>query len=129
MKSYNILGIDVNFSIDNPMELKNVIYIISFKGSDKKYIGQTSLSIYERTYGHIYQAIYQRHDVVDKAILKYKSIVVDIICKCKNAKEMDEKEAFYISTFNSQIPNGYNIKPGGSSSRLTDEQKAKIINH
>lgn len=46
------------------------------------------------------------------------------------AQELDKKEIYYISYFNSQVPFGYNLSAGGSQkqrTKLTDEQYESLI--
>lgn len=120
-----ILGINVNYKCEKSK--KNVIYIIHFIGTDKKYIGQTTLTLHERTYGHIYDAIKTNtNDIISKAIRKYKSIEVNILCECENIDELNEKEAYFIKHLNTLLPNGYNQKEGGCNSKASDELRAKF---
>lgn len=56
--------------------------------------------------------------IIDKAIKKYGAENFDycIIEEC-GVEELDEREQFYISAFNSLIPNGYNVSSGGNLRR------------
>ncbi len=120
-----ILGINVNYKCEKSKN--NIISLIQFVGTNKKYVGQTTLALHERTYGHIYDAVkFEANDVISKAIRKYKNICVDILCECKNIDELNEKEAYYIKQLNTLLPNGYNQKEGGRNSKTSDELKAKL---
>lgn len=121
----NILGIDVKYLCDKNESY--VIYIIHFVGTNKKYVGQTTLTLHERTYGHIYDAVkHNVNEVLSKAIRKYKSVEVDILCKCESIDELNTKEAFYINALNTLLPNGYNQKEGGNNSKASDELRARL---
>lgn len=54
----------------------------------------------------------------------YSAFEFSILKKCKN-KEMDFFEAFYIEKHDS-INNGYNILPGGSKSKRSEETRSRI---
>ena len=54
--------------------------------------------------------------LLHKAINKYKkeNFKVEILCECSDKLDLDAKERFYISLYNSQSPEiGYNIVEGG----------------
>lgn len=111
------------------------IYMIVNKLNNKKYIGQ-SRNIFKRWYEHYNEAIKDRDN--DNSVL-HAAIRVDgienfefhIIELCEVA-ELDEREKFYISLYETSIKNGgYNIADGGhvpdnvgeknSSSKLTEK--------
>lgn len=120
----NILGINTNFECES--SASNVIYKISFAGTDKVYIGQTTLALKSRIYGHIYDAIKNRNSPLRKAIRKYKELTVNILCECSTIDELNVHEKNYILQYNSVVPNGYNIEEGGNNSKLHSRTKASI---
>ncbi len=108
-----------------------IIYKI-ISPSNRIYIGQTRCSLEKRWKEHIEDAhrIYKNHcKVLNKAIRKYgnKNFVLEIIEECED-KDLDKKEMEYIEKYNSQIPNGMNIKLGGSSGKHHEITKEKISN-
>ena len=56
--------------------------------------------------------------MLNRSIRKYdgKNFKLEILEKCLN-EDLDKKEIEYIDKYNSQIPNGMNIKLGGSSGK------------
>jgi len=98
--------------------------------SGKCYIGQTTDSIKNRWRDHGYDAFDCKKDhckLLNKAIRKYGLHAFSLECvdTCTH-DELDTKEQFYIKSFNTMKPDGYNIKEGGSSSKHTNETKDKI---
>lgn len=94
---------------------KNMIGIYKFtnKINNKIYIGQ-SKNIETRYKRHLYDAKNGATTVFHAAIRKYgiENFSFEIVKECK-IEELDELEKFYISNFNSLIPNGYNMQTGG----------------
>lgn len=88
------------------------IYKIENLINHKIYIGQ-SIEIERRLQKHktIKDDLY-----IHRAIQKYgvKNFSFDIIQKCSQ-KQLDEKQIYWIQYYNSLIPNGYNMIPGGSN--------------
>lgn len=107
-----------------------IIYKIT-SPSNRIYIGQTISSIEKRWKEHIEDAhrSYKNHcKVLNKAIRKYghKNFILEIIEECRD-EDLDIKEIEYINKYNSQIPNGMNIKLGdGNSGKHHETTKEKI---
>lgn len=87
------------------------IYKIENKINGKIYIGQ-SIGIEHRWQKHL-----AANDdfVIHKALKKYgkENFDFSIIEEC-NSLELDNKEKYWIDYYNSLVPNGYNMIPGGS---------------
>lgn len=81
--------------------------------SGSSYIGQTTRSLAERA-GHNGKN-YKGCDVFYSAIKKYgfENFDVCILAEVKK-DQLDEQEKRYIQIFNTLVPNGYNISPGGA---------------
>lgn len=108
-----------------------IIYKIT-SPSNRIYIGQTIGCIEQRWKEHLEDAhrSYKNHcKVLNKAIRKYgdKNFTLEIVEECRN-EDLDLKEIEYIEKYNSQIPNGMNIKLGGSSGKHHESTKKKISN-
>lgn len=108
-----------------------IIYKI-ISPSNKIYIGQTISSLEKRWKEHLEDAhrSYKNHcKVLNKAIKKYgdKNFIIEIIEECKD-EELDIKEIEYIQKYNSQVPNGMNIKLGGSNGKHHEITKKQISN-
>lgn len=97
------------------------IYRFINKNNNKSYIGQ-SINIDERRKKHIASSYYPQSNTYNtafhKAIRKYgvDSFDFEILTVCK-AEELDSLEKYYISKYNSIVPNGYNMTPGGENAR------------
>lgn len=87
------------------------IYKIENKINGKIYIGQ-SIGIEHRWQKHL-----AANDdfIIHKALKKYgkENFDFSIIEEC-NSLELDNKEKYWIDYYNSLVPNGYNMIPGGS---------------
>lgn len=90
-----------------------IIYKITNKTNGKVYIGQTCRNLQDRMSEHI------RHDtiVIDKAIRKYgiDNFTVEQIDTANDVDELNQKEQFWVSHYNSMVPNGYNQCIGGGN--------------
>lgn len=85
------------------------IYKISNDINDKIYIGQTN-NVKRRFTEHCQK---NENSIIHKAIVKYgkEHFKIEILGYFEN---YNEKEEYYIKFFNSIIPNGYNVLPGGN---------------
>ena len=92
-----------------------IIYKIKNKLNGKIYIGQTQRTLKERMIEHCKnsQLLY-----IDRAIKKYgiQNFIVEVIEKCNNIDELNEREQFWIKYLNCKFPNGYNLTDGGKGS-------------
>lgn len=96
--------------------MKGYIYIIRNICNDKVYIGQTSRTIEARWQQHKQAA--KRGDnygiVLYNAMRKY-GINNFYISKVEevNLDQINERQIYWIKFYNSQVPNGYNVRSGG----------------
>ena len=87
------------------------IYKITNKSTGRAYIGQ-SVNIANRWRQHR-----QTNELyIDRSIQKYgvNAFIWEIIEEC-SVEQLDERESYWINTLNTFVPNGYNIKDGGSN--------------
>lgn len=98
-----------------------LIYRIYFQNG-KSYIGQTIQPINKRMQQHK-----TKKDCVAlyNAIQKYPNFEYEILLETNNCM-LDYYEILFINLFNSIIPNGYNIRSGGSSGLFTEITKEKM---
>jgi group I intron endonuclease len=106
-----------------------IIYKIT-SPSGKIYIGQTIQCLDKRWKQHVDAArrVYKDNcKVLNKSIRKYgdKHFKIEILEECLD-NDLDTKEIEYIEKFNSVIPNGMNIKLGGSNGKHHQTTKDKI---
>lgn len=95
------------------------IYIIKNTNNNKVYIGQTSRTIQARWNQHINAALRGEEQgiILYNAMRKYgiESFYIAKLEECDIA-QLDEREIYWISYYNSITPNGYNIRAGGDDS-------------
>ena len=93
------------------------IYKITNKINNKIYIGKVyNRSVIERFKRHCNDAKPDARSSVDRAIYKYgkENFIVEVIDKVNSLDELDNKEKFWISKYNSIDKNiGYNLTLGG----------------
>jgi group I intron endonuclease len=107
-----------------------IIYKITNKINGKIYVGQTTRSIHVRWKEHCKDK--RACKALFLAIGKYgkENFEISVIEICHDIEEMNEKESFYISSLNSLVPNGYNLRSGGLNSLMSNESKIKMsISH
>ena len=92
--------------------MKKDIYIIKNKINDKVYIGQADFA-WKRWGSHLRDAHSKPKTVIDKAIQKYGEEKFWYELLEKQIQNYDEKEVYWIKKYDSQVPNGYNVAPGG----------------
>jgi group I intron endonuclease len=93
-----------------------VIYKVENLINGKLYIGKTSLSLDIRKSQHLKDASKNiSKTTFHKAIRKYgkENFKFSIIRFCFSNEELNEKERYYIKKYNTMVPNGYNLTPGG----------------
>lgn len=98
------------------------IYLITNNVNGKKYVGQTRTTIEHRFAQHksdskkynfpLYRS-FNKYGIDSFSINELQKIEHED--KNKLIEKLNESEIFYISSFNSKIPNGYNIVDGGNS--------------
>lgn len=98
--------------------MKKDIYIIKNTVNDKVYIGQAA-NTEERWKSHIYNARYENKYSIDKQVIHramakygYENFYYEILES--QIENYDEREQFWIKEYNSLVPNGYNVSPGGN---------------
>lgn len=98
--------------------LTKSIYKIENLNNGKIYIGQ-SIHPHRRLIEHMYMARHHLDDLpVHLAIAKYKEEAFSFSVLEENVENYNEREAYWINYYNSQVPNGYNILPGGQTSPI-----------
>lgn len=115
----------------------SIIYCYTNILNGKKYVGQT-INPEQRKQAHKSEAFNEKapqyNSPFHRAIRKYglENFNYEILAEVENPKELDDLEIYYIKFFNTQIHNGYNIKPGGEggSYPCSPEAKEKLMwNH
>ena len=101
-------------------DIYGIIYLITNKINNKKYVGQTINSLEKRWKTHIYDAKTKRTNMpLHHAMNKHgiENFIVEEIDRAYNRKELNEKEQHYIQLYNTLIKNnqGYNLDLGGNN--------------
>ena len=104
------------------------IYKITTSCSEKVYIGQTIRTIEKRWQEHLNA----RNDENKKSLHLYlamnkygvETFSIEKIDEASSQEELDEKEIYWISFYNS-IENGYNMAPGGVGTNIFKSEKVK----
>jgi group I intron endonuclease len=104
------------------------VYLVTNKINGKRYIGQSKCDdiqtrwashrkMLKDSIGRYLLAAYHKYGI--------NSFKFQIICICFD-ECCDELEEQYIKKFNTLVPNGYNLKTGGKSSKHSEETKQLI---
>lgn len=128
-KEFNGVKVDFHMSEKECTET-SLIYIIKFDNG-LYYVGQTQcyLGLINRIRNHCESAIKKRkgcNTLKANIINKFRHFSVFILRKCRDMKELDEMEMFYISILKRKL---VNIESGGHENKiLSVEHKEKIKN-
>jgi rubrerythrin len=114
-----------------------IVYKITNLINNKVYIGQTVRTFNLRYRGrgvgaervlNMLSADSSKHinEHLYNSMMKYgvENFKVEIICKCKDTDELNEKEKYYIELYDSTNWNkGYNVQVGGDNKRWTTKKR------
>lgn len=109
------------------------IYVIKNKETGKLYIGQTIQDVDKRFKQHLRLCKTNKYQYIYKAISKYGSSAFSYEVLEQGITDYDtlnEREEYYINKFNTIVPNGYNLCPGGNKWRRKpklDEQQQLTV--
>ena len=96
--------------------MKGYIYIIKNTCNEKVYIGQTSRTIQDRWKQHKASALRGEEQgiILYNAMRKYgiDKFYISQLEEC-DLEQINEREIYWIQYYNSQSPNGYNVRVGG----------------
>lgn len=103
------------------------IYKITNLINGKNYIGQTIFSLKHRFRKHKNENTGRM--AIAKAIKKYgvENFRIEELELCQSQDELNEAECKWIEFYQSQAPNGYNIRGGGGAhGKMAESSKAKL---
>jgi group I intron endonuclease len=103
------------------------IYKITNLINGKNYIGQTIHSLEQRFRKHKNQT--RGNMIIAVAIKKYgvENFRIEELEICESQSELNEAECKWIEFYQSQSPNGYNIRGGGGAhGKMAESSKAKL---
>ena len=94
-------------------ERYGVIYLITNKIDNNKYVGQTTKSIEKRFNEHCFKS--SGCTYLSRAIQKHgkENFIIEEIDYANSREELDEKEFYWIKNLDTRAPKGYNIREGG----------------
>ena len=103
------------------MEKIGYVYLTTNLVNGKQYVGQHLHDDFDVKYkgsGHY----------IKKAFDKYgwNNFDCKVICWCSTQTQLNEAEDNYIKLLNTMVPNGYNLKGGGSHGKYSYESRKKI---
>jgi group I intron endonuclease len=104
------------------------IYKITNKINGKIYIGQTTKTIKQRWYEHLYTNPTRKY-ILHKSMDKHgrDNFEIEELAVAFNAEELDRLEVQFINELNTLDPNGYNLELGGNKyKKLSQSIKDKI---
>lgn len=106
------------------MNRKYIIYIHTFKSTNKSYIGYTSLTIEKRLNKHVLNCKAGHDSKFYRAIKKYGIADLDskVLCECKNKEDAIQKEIEMIKNFDT-FQNGLNETIGGDGGWIIPDSK------
>jgi group I intron endonuclease len=118
--------------IPNPGYAKGLIYLITNKVTNKKYVGLTVQTLERRWKNHIEQANanhIKSDESLHSAIREYGESVfhIEVIDKGTTKRDLESKERKWIEELNSLVPHGYNISKGGVSGG--SHKKATVVDN
>ena len=121
------------------MEKKYIIYCYTNQINNKKYIGQTSTTLKERSGSdgcdYRNKSIPEDSDeqpIFYKAIRKYKwdNFIPTILETNLTLEEANKREQYWIAFYHTWIEDpqcwGYNMQPGGNNHKMSEETKEKL---
>lgn len=118
---------------------KGEIYLVRNKVNGKCYVGQAAKYVSKnnkkwgtngRWKSHTREAFGDCRDhclLLNQALRKYgvEAFEVSTLCECF-LEEMNDYEKKYMEEYNSLVPNGYNLREGGSNGKASEESRKKM---
>jgi group I intron endonuclease len=106
-----------------------VVYLITNIENGKCYIGQTTEKVpFNRYFRHLKEARRGSDRLLYRAIRAHGegAFMFEIIANCDDQKSLDATEDYFISTFGSLVPAGYNLQGGGAQGKRSEDLKIKL---
>lgn len=96
-----------------------IVYALVNRVNGKVYIGQTRQALYQRLRAHRYQATLKnaKSHHLHRAIAKHgwDNFEAEVLEECEDLADLDSAERFWIATYGSLSPAGYNLLSGGGA--------------
>ena len=107
------------------------LYRITNTRNGKIYIGQ-SVDTVRRWYEHKREASHENPGmVIARAIKKYgnDAFEFEVIASCKDWEDANDTETELVRQYSSQVPNGYNVAPGGINAPKSEAFRQMMRDH
>lgn len=107
--------------------MNGIIYSITNKINNKKYIGQTQTTLKKRYPLNWWK--YTNNPYLKYSVEKYgiDNFEFEILkSNIQTIDKLNESECFYATKLNTYIPNGYNIRECGKNKKFNEESKRKL---
>lgn len=107
-----------------------IIYCYTNLINGKKYIGQT-INPNQRYNAHKSSAFNPKDPEYDSVIHRafrkygYENFKYEILAEAETIDELNGLEIYYIAHYNTQIPNGYNVKSGGNNGSFIPNEETR----
>jgi group I intron endonuclease len=105
-----------------------IIYKATNLINNKIYIGKTVYTLKKRKRRHILDAVNKRNKMlIAAAIRKYgeENFTWETVDRCLFTESLIELEKYYIKKFDSMVPRGYNVTPGGDGGGYIPSEETK----
>ena len=98
-----------------------IVYMITNKVNGKRYIGVTTQELQARFKQHLRN----KDMIIGQAVRKHgrENFSIEVIEECENLDSLREREAYFISLYNTLSPNGYNVELGGYNPNPATREK------
>lgn len=100
------------------------VYLITNIISGKRYVGQTIYTLEWRWKQHLKN---KNCTALQGAIEKYgvENFIIEAICEPPTIELLNDMERYFIETYNSLAPNGYNLTTGGERPSPSQETRVR----
>lgn len=102
-----------------------IVYLLTNLVNGKMYVGQTIRTLERRLKEHA-----EADSLIGKAIREFgiENFSGEVLETCQTKNQLNEREIFWIAKLNCKVPNGYNVKDGGSFQTNRKKKSGEKLN-